>query len=358
MPLGDPSFERVRDIHDVIAEMRDEIEHFFQRYKDLEPSKRTDTRGWGNRAEAAVILEAARVRAGLPRRRAARRRVRRPRRAAPSARPGRTVVDEQMRMHRVRDPLRAGIAEPRSEPAADHDGVEVEEIERRADAGAERATARSISRVASASFFTSASSQTPLVSRSRFFSFIRSKRFVFTPFSSRAPRAALHCPAARIRLEAAAPAARTRRAVQPDDDVPELTGRAETEPQLPVDHDRAADSRSPPDAEERPIGLARAEHALRLDSSAHVVAHGDAGADTLRERSRKWKRVLPAGKVARRAQPFPPRGRPRPASRRRHPRAATARPARPRPRRRARRQARGRHRAARRRAASRGARSR
>ena len=28
-----------RDIHDVQDELRDEIEHFFQRYKDLEPSK-------------------------------------------------------------------------------------------------------------------------------------------------------------------------------------------------------------------------------------------------------------------------------------------------------------------------------
>jgi len=62
VPLGDPSFERIRDIHDVNAELRDEIEHFFQRYKDLEPSKRTETRGWGNRAEADEILQGARAR--------------------------------------------------------------------------------------------------------------------------------------------------------------------------------------------------------------------------------------------------------------------------------------------------------
>ncbi len=62
VPLGDPSFERVRDIHDVTAELRDEIEHFFQRYKDLEPAKKTETRGWGNRTEAADILAAARKR--------------------------------------------------------------------------------------------------------------------------------------------------------------------------------------------------------------------------------------------------------------------------------------------------------
>jgi inorganic pyrophosphatase len=63
VPLGDPSFERMRDIHDVNVELRDEIEHFFQRYKDLEPSKQTETRGWGNRAEAITIVAAARKRA-------------------------------------------------------------------------------------------------------------------------------------------------------------------------------------------------------------------------------------------------------------------------------------------------------
>jgi inorganic pyrophosphatase len=62
VPRGDASFDRIRDVHDVAVEMRDEIEHFFQRYKDLEPSKRTDTRGWGNRSEAERILAAARER--------------------------------------------------------------------------------------------------------------------------------------------------------------------------------------------------------------------------------------------------------------------------------------------------------
>ena len=62
VPLGDASFERIRDVHDVPAELRDEIEHFFQRYKDLEPLKQTDTRGWGNRDEAEQILAAARAR--------------------------------------------------------------------------------------------------------------------------------------------------------------------------------------------------------------------------------------------------------------------------------------------------------
>jgi inorganic pyrophosphatase len=63
VPDGDPAFERIQDIEDVAAELRDEIEHFFQRYKDLEPEKKTETGGWGNRSEAKKILAAARERA-------------------------------------------------------------------------------------------------------------------------------------------------------------------------------------------------------------------------------------------------------------------------------------------------------
>src|SRR4029079_17367955 len=62
-PDCDPRLEQLPDIDDVAAELRDEIEHFFQRYKDLEPSKRTETRGWGNRSEAETILVEARERA-------------------------------------------------------------------------------------------------------------------------------------------------------------------------------------------------------------------------------------------------------------------------------------------------------
>ena len=63
VPLNDPTWGPLSDIHDVPAGLRDEIEHFFQRYKDLEPTKQTETSGWGNRDEAAEILAAARARA-------------------------------------------------------------------------------------------------------------------------------------------------------------------------------------------------------------------------------------------------------------------------------------------------------
>ena len=39
VPLRDPAWMRVHDVHDIPPEYRDEIEHFFQVYKDLEEKK-------------------------------------------------------------------------------------------------------------------------------------------------------------------------------------------------------------------------------------------------------------------------------------------------------------------------------
>src|SRR5919201_1386240 len=63
VPLQDPGFMRVHDVHDIAPEFRAEIEHFFQVYKDLEAAK-TETRGFGNKADAEAIIERARDRAG------------------------------------------------------------------------------------------------------------------------------------------------------------------------------------------------------------------------------------------------------------------------------------------------------
>jgi inorganic pyrophosphatase len=54
---------RVTDVHDLQPELRNEIEHFFQVYKDLEEAK-VETLGFGNRAEAERIVTEARERAG------------------------------------------------------------------------------------------------------------------------------------------------------------------------------------------------------------------------------------------------------------------------------------------------------
>ena len=63
VPLKDPAWSRVSDIHDIPPELRNEIEHFFQVYKDLELDASTETRGYGNRDDAERIIDAARVRA-------------------------------------------------------------------------------------------------------------------------------------------------------------------------------------------------------------------------------------------------------------------------------------------------------
>ena len=62
VPLRDPVWSEMHDIHDVPAPFRREIEHFFQVYKDLE-EKETQTSGFGNRAEALEVIAAARARA-------------------------------------------------------------------------------------------------------------------------------------------------------------------------------------------------------------------------------------------------------------------------------------------------------
>ena len=59
--VRDPSWHHVRDLGDLYPEFRDEIEHFFQVYKQLE-KKKTATRGFGDRAEALEVIEQARLR--------------------------------------------------------------------------------------------------------------------------------------------------------------------------------------------------------------------------------------------------------------------------------------------------------
>jgi len=64
VPLKDPTWARTNDVHDVPPELRNEIEHFFQVYKDLEVGKEgTTTHGFGNRADAERVVEDARGRA-------------------------------------------------------------------------------------------------------------------------------------------------------------------------------------------------------------------------------------------------------------------------------------------------------
>lgn len=57
--IDDIRWEHLQDISDVSDFMKDEIEHFFVHYKDLEPNKEVTGSGWGDKAEAEKILEEA-----------------------------------------------------------------------------------------------------------------------------------------------------------------------------------------------------------------------------------------------------------------------------------------------------------
>jgi inorganic pyrophosphatase len=56
VPHKDPRWQHIQDITDVPEQMRNEIKHFFERYKDLEPGKFVKVEEWGNAAEAEQIV--------------------------------------------------------------------------------------------------------------------------------------------------------------------------------------------------------------------------------------------------------------------------------------------------------------
>ncbi|AZA08443.1 inorganic diphosphatase [Corynebacterium pseudopelargi] len=57
--IDDPRYDHLQDIDDVSAFLRDEVEHFFVHYKDLEPNKEVTGSGWGNKEEAEKIHQEA-----------------------------------------------------------------------------------------------------------------------------------------------------------------------------------------------------------------------------------------------------------------------------------------------------------
>ena len=65
VPINDPSWGRLSDIHDVPGGLRNEIEHFFQVYKDLDHEGKVRTYGFGNRADAEDVIGEARARVAI-----------------------------------------------------------------------------------------------------------------------------------------------------------------------------------------------------------------------------------------------------------------------------------------------------
>jgi inorganic pyrophosphatase len=63
VPVDDPRQGRVHDLADLPSHLLDEIAHFFEVYKMLEPGKESSTRGYEGREAAWGEIEAARARA-------------------------------------------------------------------------------------------------------------------------------------------------------------------------------------------------------------------------------------------------------------------------------------------------------
>ena len=63
VPARDPRYAATQDLADVPGHLKDEIGHFFDIYKELEPGKGTDVRGWQDRAAAEQVIEEAFTRA-------------------------------------------------------------------------------------------------------------------------------------------------------------------------------------------------------------------------------------------------------------------------------------------------------
>ena len=62
VPAHDPTYEAIRDLGDIPQRLLDEIEHFFDVYKMLEPEKNSITRGYEGRDAAYAEIEASRLR--------------------------------------------------------------------------------------------------------------------------------------------------------------------------------------------------------------------------------------------------------------------------------------------------------
>jgi inorganic pyrophosphatase len=62
VPANDKRWDRFQDLEDLEDHLLDEIGHFFDVYKQLEPGKYTNTRGWEGRLVAEAEIEASRRR--------------------------------------------------------------------------------------------------------------------------------------------------------------------------------------------------------------------------------------------------------------------------------------------------------
>jgi inorganic pyrophosphatase len=64
VPANDPRAAAIQELGDVPAHLTAEIAHFFDIYKELEPGKDTDVRGWQGRAAAEQVIAESFSRSG------------------------------------------------------------------------------------------------------------------------------------------------------------------------------------------------------------------------------------------------------------------------------------------------------
>ncbi|GAB3455737.1 inorganic diphosphatase [Streptomonospora sediminis] len=63
MPAGDPRLDHIRDLRNLPEFQLQEITHFFDIYKRLEPGKSSEVRGWQDRASAEQTVRESQQRA-------------------------------------------------------------------------------------------------------------------------------------------------------------------------------------------------------------------------------------------------------------------------------------------------------
>jgi inorganic pyrophosphatase len=62
VPCDDPGWNEVRDVNELSSQLRAEISHFFSVYKDRDPTRHSEVKGWGDRDAAVAALSEARAR--------------------------------------------------------------------------------------------------------------------------------------------------------------------------------------------------------------------------------------------------------------------------------------------------------
>ncbi|HEV7708022.1 MAG TPA: inorganic diphosphatase [Asanoa sp.] len=59
VPAGDQRYDHITDLPDLAPHLQAEIGHFFDVYKQLEPGKQSEVRGWQDRAHAEATIQDA-----------------------------------------------------------------------------------------------------------------------------------------------------------------------------------------------------------------------------------------------------------------------------------------------------------